>query len=137
MATTGKAGVERAGIEDASEGELRALIARAKEELKEREREVREEKKAAKKAERGKSRQEAVGERVNTGNGSYVWEQVICGESTCKCASGQGHGPYLYIRGVLNDPNPPKGKPRKSIYIPLKDVHKHPDAPPRPVLGDS
>ncbi len=113
-------------IDSASTSELQRLIAKATEELKEREREAREERKA----ERKKSRREVVGETKATGNGTYQWEMVVCGESTCKCAAGIKHGPYLYLRGVKHDPHPEKN--RKSIYIPLKDVSKYPDAPARP-----
>ncbi len=123
MATTKQTGNLTQSIESASAAELQKLIAKATEELKEREREKREEKKAAKK----KARREVVGEAAATGNGTYQWEMIRCGEETCKCANGKAHGPYLYLRGVRNDK-----KGRRSIYIPLRDVSKHPQAPARP-----
>ena len=82
---------------------------------------AREEERERKEAEgSGKPAREVVASKA-TGNGTYQWEMV------------KGYGPYLYRRGVKNDP-PSKKHPngRKSIYIPLKDVHQHPDAPPRP-----
>ncbi len=60
--------------------------------------------------------------------GTYRWEHVTCGHSErCrKCQSGKKHGPYLY-RYFYKDAK------QRSEYIKLSDIHKHPDAPPRPV----
>jgi hypothetical protein len=68
-------------------------------------------------------------ERRDTPGGTYQWEMVECGhkERCKKCKSGKKHGPYLYRYFYKN------GK-YTSQYIRLKDLDKHPDAPPRPIL---
>jgi hypothetical protein len=60
-------------------------------------------------------------------DGHYQWEYRECGhKERCKrCKSGRKHGPYLY-RYYYRD-----GKQR-SQYIKLKELAKHPEAPPRP-----
>jgi hypothetical protein len=66
-------------------------------------------------------------ESRETGSGTYQWQYRECGhKDRCKrCRSGKKHGPYLY-RFYYRE-----GKYR-SEYIPLRRVHEHPDAPPRP-----
>jgi uncharacterized protein DUF6788 len=68
-----------------------------------------------------------VAEARQTGSGTYEWQYRTCGhKARCKrCKSGKKHGPYLY-RFYYRE-----GKYR-SEYIPLRRVHEHPDAPPRP-----
>ena len=68
-------------------------------------------------------------QRFSSGHkGSYRWEYRECGHANrcLKCKGGRKHGPYLY-RYFYKD-----GKQR-SEYIRLSDVHKHPDAPAKPV----
>lgn len=74
---------------------------------------------------RGASRK--ILESRDTPGGTYQWELVACGhkERCKKCKSGKKHGPYLY-RYFYRE-----GK-YTSQYIRLKDLDKHPDAPPRP-----
>lgn len=87
-------------------------------------------------AELGRRRKEAgdaegasreVLETHDTPRGTYQWELVACGhkERCNRCKSGKKHGPYLY-RYFYRE-----GK-YTSQYIRLKDLDKHPDAPPRP-----
>lgn len=66
-------------------------------------------------------------ESHDTPGGTYQWEMVECGhkERCKKCKGGKKHGPYLYRYFYKN------GK-YTSQYIRLKDLDKHPDAPPRP-----
>lgn len=61
--------------------------------------------------------------------GTYQWEYRECGHKyRCNhCKSGKGHGPYLYH---YRSDEPGK---RRGYYIKLSELHKHPDAPPRPV----
>jgi hypothetical protein len=63
----------------------------------------------------------------DTPGGTYQWEFVECGhkERCKKCKSGKKHGPYLY-RYFYRE-----GK-YTSQYVRLKDLDKHPGAPPRP-----
>ncbi len=106
---------------------LRELIAKEEEIIR---RQEEKERKEAEKAERRKSSREVVSSKA-TGNGTYQWEATRCGSKGCHCEGPQGkpHGPYLYLRGVRNDP-----KGRKSIYIKKADYGKHPDAPACPSL---
>lgn len=112
-------------------GKTREQLSALRELIAKEEAMIAKEESAEKKAEKkGKSSREVVSSKA-TGDGTYQWEGVVCGSKGCRCESGKLHGPYLYIRGIRNDP-----KGRKSIYIPLAAVGQHPDAPARPSMGE-
>ncbi len=117
------------GLEGLIAGKTREELAAMRELIAREEEIIRREEEAAAE-EKGKSRREVVSSKA-TGNGTYQWEAIVCGSTGCHCEgeTGKPHGPYLYLRGVRNDP-----KGRKSIYIRLKDVGQHPNAPARPSL---
>lgn len=104
-------------LRTARAGELERLKRRIEAELQRR--------REAAEGTEGASRE--VLEKRDTPGGIYQWELVACGhkERCKKCKSGKKHGPYLYRYFYKN------GK-YTSQYIRLKDLDKHPDAPPRP-----
>ena len=71
-------------IGDARTGELEDLAARIDAELTRREL-----------GEKGDGGREVVEERPAP-RGCYRLERVACGKDNCRCAEGEGHGPYWY-----------------------------------------
>jgi hypothetical protein len=47
---------------------------------------------------RRKKKSEPLPSKILPGNGSLEIRRVKCGRANCKCAKGELHGPYTYVR---------------------------------------
>jgi hypothetical protein len=65
--------------------------------------------------ERRKKKPEKLPSKILSANGTLEVRRVKCGRSNCKCARGELHGPYTYVRTY-------RGGKRHRVYVRSNDV---------------
>src|ERR1044071_5229395 len=60
--------------------------------------------------ERRRKKSEKLPPKILSGKGTLEVRYVKCGRSNCKCARGELHGPYTYVRTY-------RGGKRRRVYV--------------------
>jgi hypothetical protein len=66
---------------------------------------------------RRKKKSEKLPPKILAGKGTLEVRYVKCGRPNCKCAKGEMHGPYTYVRTY-------RGGKRRRVYVKSNNVSK-------------